>query len=120
MGRDTHFGKYDTNYDFLRKNNTSIKILIPSIPGGFFYNSVRPGPGLEITRHFWRLTEIAGDLAGLSASSRDDFHSRSGQGQGLPGPGPVSRTRPRTRSGPGVVAGLRHFWPNFFSGYTLG
>ena len=38
------------------------KNQIPSIPGDFF---TFPGD-LEVTRHFWRLPEIPGDLAGLS------------------------------------------------------
>ena len=38
------------------------KNQIPSIPEDFF---TFPGD-LEVTRHFWRLPEIPGDLAGLS------------------------------------------------------
>ena len=40
---------------------------IPSIPRDFF---TFPGD-LEITRHFWRLMEIPGDLAGLLTHSKN-------------------------------------------------
>ena len=56
MGRDTHL-------DFLRKNNRLIKL--PQFREIFF---TIPGD-LEITRHFWRLPEIPGDLAGLNVSN---------------------------------------------------
>ena len=52
--------KYDQNSHFFREELFCIQI--PSIPGGFF---TIPGD-LEITRHFWRLPEIPGDLAGLA------------------------------------------------------
>ena len=56
--RERNLGNYDKKKDFLRRK----KNLIPSIPGDFF---TFPGD-LEVTRHFWRLPEIPGDLAGLS------------------------------------------------------
>ena len=56
--RDGYFAEYDK-----KRISCGYKKInqIPSIPGDFF---TFPGD-LEVTRHFWRLTEIPGDLAGL-------------------------------------------------------
>ena len=59
MSRDTHFGQIRQKSAFLAEKLFITQI--PSIPGVFF---TIPGD-LEITRHFWRLPEIPGDLAGL-------------------------------------------------------
>ena len=59
VGRDTHFAYIRHKFPFLAQNKISNQI--PSIPGDFF---TIPGH-LEITRHFWILPEIPGDLAGL-------------------------------------------------------
>ena len=57
------FRKILQKRSYLRRKKYITKI--PSIPGDF-----GPFPGdLEITRHFWRLTEIPGDLAGLQKPS---------------------------------------------------
>ena len=54
------------------------RIFFPVAPGKHQSNSLTSGrffftfPGdLEITRHLWRLTQIAGDLAGLLTHSKN-------------------------------------------------
>ena len=69
---ETHISdKYDKSQDFLRQQLFITQI--PSIPGVFF---TIPG-GLEITRHFWRLPGILGDLAGLYTHASTHSHSNT-------------------------------------------
>ena len=65
VSRDTHFGLIRQKSGFLAEK--SFITQIPSIPGVFF---TIPGD-LEITRHFWRLPGIPGDLAGLHRAAID-------------------------------------------------
>ena len=60
VGRDTHFAYKREKLPFLARKVFCSQV--PSIPGDLF---TIPGD-LKITRHFWRLPEIPGDLAGLS------------------------------------------------------
>ena len=75
------------NYDKKRISCGEKKNQIPSIPGDFF---TFPGD-LEVTRHFWRLPEIPGDLAGLSKGPFTLGGIRAGISRGAISRGAISR-----------------------------
>ena len=73
MGRDTHFAKYYKHFDFLRKDNRSIKS--PQFREIFFYNSGRPGdhaPFLETPGNSGRLGRSGCESADTLTDSQPD------------------------------------------------